>query len=94
MPFDELDSDDPMEIVGHAIPDVDEREMVLAVIDEYIRMGYGREDLWRLFSDPFYRMTHAVLIRRGRDFVVAAIDEALAHWAPGPVDRPEGCPPA
>jgi len=46
-----------------------EAEMAACFIEEYALLGYDEEAIYRLFQDPFYRGTHAVLETRGEAFV-------------------------
>lgn len=80
MPKDEVDPEDPMELHGVEISGADEREMVLAVVDEYVRMGFGRDELLRLFSNPHYTMTHRIWTKNGEAFVISCVDHVLDRW--------------
>ena len=83
MPKDEIDPDDPMELHGVQITGADEREMVMTVVDEYIRMGFGREELITLFADPRYTMTHRIWKQNGETYVRDCVRDVLDRWAAG-----------
>jgi hypothetical protein len=77
----QLESDDPMEIIGMRFRDDDGKiadEMARTFVDEYLRMGWPPEDLLQLFRDPFYRAVHAVYHRRGEAYVVELIASVQA----------------
>lgn len=83
MPKDEVDPEDPMELHAVEISCEDEREMVLVVVDEYVRMGFGRDQILALFSDPRYAMTHRIWRQNGEAFVKACVEDVLDRWTPG-----------
>lgn len=83
MPKDEVDAEDPLELRGVEISCADEREMVLAVVDEYVRLGFGPGELLALFESPRYTMTHRIWLRNGEAYVRDCIDDVLARWIPG-----------
>jgi hypothetical protein len=80
MPKDEWDPEDPMELVGVSMPSSGTEEMVDALVEEYVRMGFGREALLQLFKDPFYRMTHSLYRQHGEEYVDTIIDRVLGRW--------------
>jgi hypothetical protein len=80
MPKDEIDPEDPLELVAIGFPVEDDREMVLCVVDEYVRIGYGPQEVERLFAEARYAMTHEVYRRRGAAWVRQCIAEVMAHW--------------
>ena len=83
MPKDEFDPEDPMELVGVGGPAVDDREMVLAVVDEYVRMGFSADEIIALFRDPCYSMTHRIWMENGEDYVRACVGLVVARWSAG-----------
>lgn len=66
-------TDDPMELVGRVFPVESEeeadREMARCFTEEYALMGFSAFDVGRLFESPQYAAPHAILRRRGADFV-------------------------
>lgn len=83
MPKDEVDADDPMELCGAPMCAEDERGMVEAVIDEYVRMGFSPAEVLTLFTSPHYAMTHRIWTQHGEAYVRACIDDVLTRWTTG-----------
>ena len=82
MPYDEYDAEDPLELVGCAIPLDDGflTEMTECFIGEFARLGYGADALLGLFRNPFYRGPHNVYQVRGEDYVRQMIAEIVGEW--------------
>ena len=82
MPYGEPDATDPMELVGHAMPDdpgaLD--RMAEAVVDEYVRVGFGAEQLMPMFRDPFYALMHSIWCERGDAWCAALVERTAAQW--------------
>ncbi len=90
MAYDDPDPTDPQMLVGVMLPCGPEamREMAYVFAEELIRIGYGREQILRLFRNPFYGGAHAAWRTLGADTVTAIIDECAAVWGRvHPVDR-------
>jgi len=83
MPYDDPEPDDPHLLVGVSLPGDEEttREMAAAFADEFAQMGFDRERLLRIFSNPFYAGAHAVLERLGVEEVERIVDESLRVYA-------------
>lgn len=83
MPKGKYDPDDPMELVGVAIPASPDAldEMARVFADEFLRIGYSPDQVFGLFKDPFYRAPNQIYVARGEQFVRGIIDD-LAR--PGP----------
>jgi hypothetical protein len=82
----EFEADDPYEFVAMRYPvepgtDADE-VMARCFIEEYALIGMPRQTTLRLFSSPQFAGSHAILARRGREFVERLADEVYG--------RPEG----
>ena len=82
-PKDEFEPDDPMELVGVGLPVGGEREMVLAVIDEYVRLGFSGEEIVSLFRDPCYTMTNRIFRELGEAYVRECVDLVMTRWSAG-----------
>ena len=80
MPKDEFEEDDPMELVGVALPDGDPDEMACSIVEEFIRMGLSDQELLHLFHDPFYAGPHAIWRKRGEAYVQTLIDSSRERW--------------
>lgn len=77
----ELEHDDPYELVGVRFPmpsgvDVD-REVARCFVEDYALMGWSPEQVRRLFTDQFFRGTHAISERSGSDLVEELIAEVF-----------------
>ena len=94
MPHDDPDPTDPNALVGVILPGEPEtvREMAYVFAEEFARMGHGREQILRLFRNPFYGGAHGAYRELGPDALAAIIDECVAVWGRvRPVDRdPDG----
>ncbi len=80
MPKDEFEDDDPMELVGVALPDGDPDELASAIVEEFIRMGLSDQELLGLFHDPFYAGPHAIWKRQGDGYVRELIERGRERW--------------
>jgi hypothetical protein len=80
MPKDEFEDDDPMELVGVALPDGDPDEMARSIVEEFIRMGLTDQELWGLFHNPFYAGPHAIWRSRGDEYVRGLIHCGRERW--------------
>jgi len=77
--------EEAMELVGMELPAMDEgawEEMARCFIEEYVRMGHGRDKILEICRSPFYQGMHNILKFRGEAFVESLIDEALQIWRP------------
>ena len=82
MPYDEPDQDDPMEFMAVSLPALsaeDEDEMVRCVIEEYCWLGFDEEQLWHMFTNPFYQATHQFYKQRGEDKVRRLMEDVLGR---------------
>jgi hypothetical protein len=77
-----LDPDDPMALVGVAVPaDADALdEMARCLVEEYLREGWAEERLLALFRNPFYRTPHLIYRARGEEYVRHLIEQVGARW--------------
>ncbi len=81
----EYDAEDPLEPTAMLLPapaddDTDYlAEMGRAIVDEYARMGFDAERLFKIFSTPFYQGPHMVYRERGEEFVRGLIEERYAQ---------------
>jgi len=62
-----FEDDDPMELVGGGVPEGDVREMAECLVEEFVRMGIGDEELFALFKSPFYTATHRIYREIGEE---------------------------
>lgn len=68
-----FEDDDPMALVSQVFPVESEleadREMARCFAEEYALMGFTAFEVGLLFESPVYIAPHAILQRRGDDFV-------------------------
>ena len=94
MAHKDFEEDDPLELIGVELSGVFPtesdcmEEMARTFIDEYARIGWNREELLKLFRDPFYQGPHRIYQTKGEAFVQRLISERI------PEDHPlcNACP--
>lgn len=68
-----LERDDPMELVGMgfpvAVPEETDRDTARCLVEEYALSGFSAFEVGGLFESPQYVLPHAILQRRGSEFV-------------------------
>ena len=69
----EYDDDAPMELIGVAFPLGEVGEMAETIVEEFIKLGLGDEELLGLFRSPAYYTPHAIYRERGEEYVKALI---------------------
>jgi hypothetical protein len=79
MPYADPEPDDPHLLMGVSLPgdEAATREMAAAFADEFAQMGFDRERLLRLFSNPFFRAAHAARERLGDAEITRIVLESL-----------------
>ena len=79
MPYDDPEPDDPHQLVGVSLPgdEATSLEMARAFADEFAQMGFDRECLLRLFSNPFYAGAHAARQLLGDAEITRIVVESL-----------------
>ena len=82
MPYDDPDPQDPMLLVGVALPagPEAERDMAYAFAEEFARLGYSARQIVSLFQEPFYAGAHGALLRLGEAEVRRIVDETVSVW--------------
>lgn len=75
-----FEPDDPVELVGVALPEGDFEEMIKCLVEEYIRDGWDDAGLLHLFRDPFYRVTHRIYQEKGEAHVLALMASLRQKW--------------
>lgn len=76
----EFDPDDPMEIMEMSA-EGDPKELEMTIVDEFISMGYSKDEIRALFENPFYQVPHGILLKRGPVHVNFLIDRCIAEWS-------------
>jgi hypothetical protein len=99
MPYDDPDPQDPMMLVGVALPadPAAQRDMACAFAEEFARLGYSGRQIVSLFKEPFYAGAHGAWLQLGQAEVERIINETVDVWGRMRlVDRdgpgPEGVP--
>jgi hemerythrin-like domain-containing protein len=83
MPYQDPDPTDPMTIHAMGLETDDpkvHREMAVAFIEEYMRMGYGRDRVLSLFQIPQYIGPFLAYQALGKAAVAALVDEVAERW--------------
>ena len=75
MPKDEFVDEDPLELVGVALPGEPGQieRMAETFVEEYIRMGWDEQRLMTLFTNPMFMATHRVYRQKGAEYVQTLI---------------------
>ncbi|GIX47156.1 MAG: hypothetical protein KatS3mg131_1367 [Candidatus Tectimicrobiota bacterium] len=80
--------DDPTELVGVGIPGGDMDEMVVGLLEEFIREGWDDEQLLQLFRNPFYRIPHRLYRLKGEAYIREVLAKLRAQWGYWEVQQP------
>ena len=82
MPYDDPDPQDPMMLVGVALPAdrATQIEMAYAFAEEFTRLGYGERQVMSLFREPFYAGANGLYKELGEGEVEAIVRETAATW--------------
>ncbi|HEY5911467.1 MAG TPA: hypothetical protein VJA21_12775 [Verrucomicrobiae bacterium] len=82
MPKDEFDVEDPLELNGITLLTEEDTtdEMAECFIEEFMRLGYGPQEILALFRNPYYLGMNMVLEKRGEPFVRDRIARVFAQW--------------
>jgi hypothetical protein len=82
MPYDDPEPDDPHLLMGVSLPgdEAATREMAEAFADEFAQMGFDRDRLLRLFSNPFYAGAHAARQLLGDAEITRIVVESLRAY--------------
>ena len=82
MPKDEFDFEDPLQLNGVSLLTQEDTTdtMCECFIEEFMRMGYGTEQILALFRNPYYLGMNMVLEKRGEEFIRERVDEIFARW--------------
>jgi len=85
MPKNEIDPEDPLELIGVELPMQSEsqlRDMAVCFAEEFVRDGWDEEALMRMFKNPFYQGPYLAWRQKGDEFIRSAIAEAIKMWRP------------
>jgi hypothetical protein len=79
----EVEEDDPMELVGVALPVEDVDGMTEAVMQEYLFMGWTPKQVLHIFQSPAFHMTHQIYHDRGEEYVRSRLRAVLERLSQG-----------
>ncbi len=82
MPKDEFDFEDPFELNGMAFLSHEDttNDMAECFAEEFMRMGYGHQQVLALFRNPHYLGPHMAFEKRGEPFIRDLITDVFARW--------------
>jgi hypothetical protein len=82
MPYNEPESDDPLELVGMVMPGEPGQLEAMAecLVEEYVRLGWDARRLMTLFVNPLFMATHRIYRQKGEAYVRELIDRMCAKW--------------
>lgn len=82
MPKDEFDFNDPQELNGVAFLTSEDTTgaMCECFVEEFMRMGYGPQQILALFRNPHYLGMNLVMEKHGAAFVQDSIQAAFERW--------------
>ena len=83
------EQDDPMGLVGVALPEGDLELMAECFVEEYVLQGWPDERLMLLFTRPFFAGTHRIYREKGEEYVQALIRKVRDKWSQGWVNGGE-----
>ena len=79
----EFDPQDPMELVGVAVPGGDDDQALDGIVQEYLFMGWSPRQIMFLFKSPYYAATHQIYERKGAGYVSERVRHLADRWADG-----------
>ena len=79
----EVAPEDPMELVGIALPQEDGDSMAECLIEEYLLLGWNDRQLMTLFTRPFFQATHRIYHDKGEEYVQSLIQKVRDKWSQG-----------
>lgn len=82
MPYDDPDPSDPQILCGVELPgDADSiKDMAYVFAEEFVRLGFNKERLLRIFKRPFYSGAHRAYLELGGAEIEKIIDECVQIW--------------
>jgi hypothetical protein len=88
-----VEPEDPMNLFAVEVPG-DPELMLRLLVEEYARMGWGLEELSRLFRDPFYVAAHGLWLHYGEEELRRRLTELLSRVGVVRVKTTISSPPA
>tara|TARA_B100000315_G_C14160822_1_gene399966 strand:+ start:276 stop:548 length:273 start_codon:yes stop_codon:yes gene_type:complete len=80
---------DPMELVGIALPQEDVDYMAECLVEEYLFLGWNDGQLMSLFTSPFFQATHRIYHDKGEAHVRSLVQRVRDRWSSGWIQRGE-----
>ncbi|MBI4234023.1 MAG: hypothetical protein HY686_06240 [Chloroflexi bacterium] len=77
------EQDDPMELVGVALPEGDPDQFLESIVQEYLMLGWSPEQIMQLFHRPFFVATHALLEQKGEAYIQDSVERLAEAWSKG-----------
>ena len=84
-----FEAQDPMELVGIALPQEDVDLMAECLVEEYLFLGWNDKKLMSLFTRPFFQATHRIYHEKGEEYVRSLIQRVHDKWSSGWLQRGE-----
>ena len=88
-----VEPEDPMNLFAVEVPG-DPELMLRMLVEEYARIGWGLEELLRLFRDPFYVAAHGLWLHYGEDELRRRLTALLSRVGVLRVKTTVSSPPA
>ncbi|MCC7413161.1 MAG: hypothetical protein IT495_16215 [Gammaproteobacteria bacterium] len=79
-------ADDPMLLVGVAMPAGDPELMAECLVEEFLMLGYDKTQLLGLFQQPRFGATHSIYLGQGEARIRALIDRVCGRYAMAAID--------
>ena len=79
----DFDPEDPEELVGVAIPGGDADQQLDCIVQEYLLMGWGFQQIMVLFRSPHYGATHQIYRQKGEGQVKDRVQQLVTQWRQG-----------
>ncbi|OFY67107.1 MAG: hypothetical protein A3H98_08240 [Bacteroidetes bacterium RIFCSPLOWO2_02_FULL_36_8] len=75
-----FEDDDPMLLNAVIMEDVNPEIQVKIVIEEFIISGFSKDEIFSLFTNPFYRGANLLYKKVGKERVEEMIKECFGNW--------------
>lgn len=78
-----FDPEDPMEFIGVGMLSNEQgfADMVEAIVEEYMMLGWPDRVILGMFRNPFYQLPHAVYRLKGEPYVQGVIRRVREMWS-------------
>jgi hypothetical protein len=81
------EDDDPMELVGVALPEGNLDLFVESIVREYLLLGWSPRQIMLLFRKPFFAGTHAALTQMDEANIQQVVERLASEWSRGWLQR-------